>query len=158
MAANINVEYINPILQATITVVRDACRLNVAIGKPSLATASFTDDEFLILMGITGEMKGQAIIDFPVEGGKEIASAMCMMPIETLDELAQSAICELCNMILGNSATLYSVAGKAVDITPPTICTGNVVFNANYAANIKIPILKDGARLFDINIAIKGDD
>ena len=83
---------------------------------------------------------------------------MCMMPIESLDELAQSAICELCNMILGNSATLYSVAGRAIDITPPTICTGNVVFNANYAANIKIPILKDGARLFDINIAIKGDD
>ena len=136
MAANINVEYINPILKATVTVVRDACRLDVTIGKPSLATASFTDDEFLILMGITGEMKGQAIIDFPIEGGKEIASAMCMMPLESL----------------------YSVAGRAIDITPPTICTGNVVFNANYAANIKIPILKDGARLFDINIAIKGDD
>ncbi len=91
LATTINVEYINPILKATVTVVRDACRLDVAIGKPSLSEASFTDDEFLILMGITGEMKGQAIIDFPIEGGKAIASAMCMMPIESLDELAQSS-------------------------------------------------------------------
>ena len=157
MAANINVEYINPILKATVTVVRDACRLDVAIGKPSLATASFTDDEFLILMGITGEMKGQAIIDFPIEGGKEIASAMCMMPIESLDELAQSAICELCNMIMGNTATLFYQSGIQIDITPPTICKGNVQFGNNYAANICIPFNYEGEYFFAINIAIKED-
>ena len=62
-------------------------------------------------------------------------------------------------MIFGASTVAIPYfAGRAIDITPPTICTGNVVFNANYAANIKIPILKDGKRLFDINIAIKGDD
>ena len=36
MAATINVDYINPILKATVTVVRDACRLDVSIGKDTI--------------------------------------------------------------------------------------------------------------------------
>lgn len=157
MAPVINVEYINPILKATVKVVHDACGMDISIAKPAIAPTSFTDDEFLILMGITGEMKGQAIINFSMPGVKKIASAMCMMPMEEINELAQSAICELCNMILGNAATLYSIAGTAIDITPPTVCTGNVCFNASYAANIRIPFLLGDERLFDINIAIKQD-
>lgn len=156
--SEINVNYINPFLTASVKVIKDACGIDVAIGKPSLKEASFTDEELLILMGITGEMKGQAILDFTKLGALKIASAMCMMEMTAIDELAESAICELCNMILGNTATLFSMSGVGIDITPPTVCTGNVVFNNNYAANICIPILLEGQTILEINIAIKGDD
>ena len=155
--ANINVEYINPLLKASVKVIQDACRMDVTIGKPSIAQASFTDDELLILMGITGEMKGQAILDFPNASALKIASAMCMMELPQLDELAQSALCELCNMVMGNTATLYSLGGISIDITPPTLCMGNVTFNSSYAANICIPFNFEGQYLFKIFIAIKED-
>ncbi len=155
--AGINVEYINPLLKASVKVIQDACRMDVTIGKPSVAQAAFTDDELLILMGITGEMKGQAILDFPNPAALKIASAMCMMELPQLDELAQSALCELCNMIMGNTATLYSLGGISIDITPPTLCMGNVTFNSNYAANICIPFNYEGQFLFKIYIAIKED-
>ena len=134
--ANINVEYINPLLKASVKVIQDACRMDVTIGKPSITPAAFTDDEQLILMGITGEMKGQAILDFPS---------------------AQSALCELCNMIMGNTATLYSLGGISIDITPPTLCMGNVTFSSSYAANICIPFNYEGQYFFRIFIAIKED-
>ena len=155
--ANINVEYINPLLKASVKVIQDACRMDVAIGKPSIAEASFSDDELLILMGITGEMKGQAILDFPTPSALKIASQMCMMELPQLDELAQSALCELCNMVMGNTATLYSLGGISIDITPPTLCSGNVTFSSNYAANICIPFTFEGQHLFKIYIAIKED-
>ena len=155
--ANINVEYINPLLKASVKVIQDACRMEVTIGKPSIAQAAFTDDELLILMGITGEMKGQAILDFPNPAALKIASAMCMMDLPQLDELAQSALCELCNMVMGNTATLYSLGGISIDITPPTLCMGNVTFNSSYAANICIPFNYEGQYLFKIYIAIKED-
>ena len=155
--ANINVEYINPLLKASVKVIQDACRMDVTIGKPSIAQAAFTDDELLILMGITGEMKGQAILDFPNASALKIASAMCMMDLPQLDELAQSALCELCNMVMGNTATLYSLGGISIDITPPTLCMGNVTFNSSYAANICIPFNFEGQYLFKIFIAIKED-
>ncbi|MBP5331929.1 MAG: chemotaxis protein CheX [Lachnospiraceae bacterium] len=155
--ANINVEYINPLLKASVKVIQDACRMEVTIGKPSISEAKFTNDELLILMGITGEMKGQAILDFPNPAALKIASAMCMMDLPQLDELAQSALCELCNMIMGNTATLYSLGGISIDITPPTLCMGNVSFNSSYAANICIPFNYEGQYLFRIFIAIKED-
>ena len=155
--ANINVEYINPLLKASVKVIQDACRMDVTIGRPSIAQAAFTDDELLILMGITGEMKGQAILDFPNTSALKIASAMCMMELPQLDELAQSALCELCNMVMGNTATLYSLGGISIDITPPTLCMGNVTFNSSYAANICIPFNYEGQYLFKIFIAIKED-
>ena len=155
--AGINVEYINPLLKASVKVIQDACRMEVTIGKPSVAQAAFTDDELLILMGITGEMKGQAILDFPNPAALKIASAMCMMELPQLDELAQSALCELCNMVMGNTATLYSLGGISIDITPPTLCMGNVTFNSSYAANICIPFNFEGQYLFKIFIAIKED-
>lgn len=155
--ANINVEYINPLLKASVKVIQDACRMDVTIGRPSIAQAQFTDDELLILMGITGEMKGQAILDFPNASALKIASAMCMMELPQLDELAQSALCELCNMVMGNTATLYSLGGISIDITPPTLCMGNVTFNSSYAANICIPFNYEGQYLFKIFIAIKED-
>ncbi len=155
--ANINVEYINPLLKASVKVIQDACRMDVTIGKPSITPAAFTDDEQLILMGITGEMKGQAILDFPSASALKIASAMCMMELPALDELAQSALCELCNMIMGNTATLYSLGGISIDITPPTLCMGNVTFSSSYAANICIPFNYEGQYFFRIFIAIKED-
>jgi chemotaxis protein CheX len=155
--ANINVNYINPLLKASVSVIEQACGLNVTIGKPGLKEAAFTHDELLILMGITGEMKGQAILDFPMPVALKIASKMCMMEITELSEIAQSAICELCNMIMGNTATLFYQSGTQIDITPPTICKGNVSFANNFAANICIPLNYEGEYFFAINIAIKED-
>ena len=155
--ATINVNYINPLLKASVSVIEQACGLNVAIGKPALKDAQFTSDELLILMGITGEMKGQAILDFPMPAALQIASKMCMMEVTELSDLAQSAICELCNMIIGNTATLFYQSGTQIDITPPTICKGNVSFGNNYAANICIPFNYEDKYFFAINISIKED-
>lgn len=154
---SVNVEYINPLLKATVKVIKEACQMDVTLGKPGIKQAAFTDDELLILMGITGEMKGQVILDFPNRCALLVASKMCNMALTELDDLSRSAICELGNMILGNTATLFSMGGIAIDITPPTVCTGNVVFNSNFAANICIPVLFNNARLFEINIAITDD-
>ena len=153
----INVNHINPFLKASVTVISQACLLDVTIAKPYLKACEFTDDELLVLMGVTGEMKGQAILDFPKKTALKIASQMCMTEITELDDLSQSAICELCNMIMGNTATLFSQGGICIDITPPTVCTGNVMFNSSFAANICIPINFNGEHFFDINIAIKDD-
>ena len=42
--ANINVNYINPLLKASVSVIEQACGLNVTIGKPGLKEAAFTHD------------------------------------------------------------------------------------------------------------------
>ena len=154
---NINVEHINPFLMASTKVLKDMCFIDAKVGKPYIKNPAFFEDTLIILIGITGEMKGQAIIAFSNEVACDIASKMIMMPVTVMDELAKSAISELGNMIMGNTATVFSTKGTAIDITPPTVANGSMSFTTNYASNICIPLIYDENKTIEINIAIKGD-
>lgn len=154
--AVINADYINPFLVASTRVLKDMVFLDTKLGKPYISDMKFQDDAFLIMLGLTGEIKGQVILCFKNEIALDIATKMCMMPMTEMNELAQSAICELCNMILGNAATVFSTNGIVIDITPPTMCRGNVEFSTDYAANICIPIVYEDNKTIEINVSIKG--
>ena len=49
---------------------------------------------------------------------------MCGMPVEVFDEMAQSAIREMANIMMGRVASLFEEVGVMIDITPPTLMTG----------------------------------
>lgn len=155
--AAVNVEYVNPFLLASTSVIKNVCSVEVKIGTPYIRKAEFTEEEFLIMLGVTGTIKGQVIICFEKNTSLDIASKMCMMQLEQLDDLARSALCELCNMILGNAATVFFSKGISVDITPPTMCHGNVTFENRYANNICIPLIYEEGHTIEIDVAIKGD-
>jgi chemotaxis protein CheX len=153
--AGLNSDHINPFLIAATKVLKDMCAVNLQIGKPYIKNTEFTQGTLIIMIGITGEIRGQAMIAFPYGVACEIASKMICMPVTVLDELSTSAICELGNMIMGNTATIFSTKGIGIDITPPTLCTGNVSFSNNYSQNICVPLHYDGGGSIEINIAIK---
>lgn len=152
--AGMNAEHINPFLIASTKILKDMCFVDSKIGKPYIKNTEFTEDTLVILIGITGEIRGQVMIAFSNEVACNIASKMIMMPVSQLDELSNSAICELGNMILGNTATIFSTQGIEIDITPPTLCMGNVSFSNNYTQNICIPLIYEDGKIIEINIAI----
>lgn len=154
MAATINADYINPFLIASTKVLKDMVFIDAKIGKPFLKSTEFDGQSLLIMLGVTGEIKGQVILSFKSTVALDVASKMCMTPLMELNELAQSAVCELGNMILGNTATVFSTKGIDIDITPPTICNGPVKFTSNYAANICIPLIYDENKVIEINVAM----
>lgn len=153
--AGMNAEYINPFLVAAKKIVKDMCFIDLKVGKPYLSNAEFKEDTIIIMIGVTGEIRGQVLISFANNVACEIASKMIGMQIEIMDELSKSAISELGNMILGNTATTFSTKGIGIDITPPTICSGNMSFS-NFAQNISVPLLYEEDKKIEINIAIKG--
>jgi chemotaxis protein CheX len=155
--ANVNAEHINPFLMASTKILKEMCYVDAKVGKPYIKNPAFFEDTLIILIGITGEMRGQAMIAFENRIACDIASKMIMMPITTMDELSRSAICELGNMIMGNTATIFSTKGIAIDITPPTVGNGTMSFTTNYASNICIPLTYEDNKIIEINIAIKGD-
>lgn len=152
-----NVEYINPFIEAAQNVLRDFCRLEAKIGKPFLTNASYEGDTLIIIVGITGDLRGQVIINMAYAVACGIASHMMMgMPVPELNDMAKSAVSELANMILGNSATIFSKKGIALDITPPSICSGsNLTISVSDSKTICIPLLLDNGQAIEINVAIK---
>lgn len=158
MAADINVECINPFLIAATSIMRDMCHINVKVGKPYVKTTEFDENTVLIMIGVTGEMRGQVLLSFSLGNALKIASSMAMMEMTEMNELATSAISELGNMIMGNAATILSTKGIGIDITPPSFCHGSFSITTAYTRNVCIPLFSDEGTVMELDIAIKGED
>lgn len=151
--AAVSVEHVNLILMAATKVLKDTCQIEAAIGKPTVRDTPVTNDFVIIIVGITGQMSGQIMIDLPHVTACNIASKMCMMTITEMNEISISALSELGNMIMGNVATLFSSKGIAMDITTPKVSRDDSVF-ANGTKNLCVPITFDGNQMFGIHIIL----
>ena len=131
--ADINVECINPFLMASTSIIKEMCQIDLKVGRPYVKSTEFESESVIIMIGVPGEMRGQVIIAFTFEKACDIASRMMMgMPVSELNEISTSAISELGNMIMGNAATILSTKGIGIDITPPTLCRGNISITSSY--------------------------
>ena len=138
--ATLNAEHINPFLMAAKKVLQDMCFVEVGIQKPTLKEASFGEDSWVIIVGVTGEMRGQVLIAISQTEACGIASKMCMMEVKEIDDFASSALSELGNMIMGNAATVFSSNGVGIDITPPSLSHGKVSFTSPFAKSLCVPL------------------
>lgn len=152
--ATLNAEHINPFLMAAKKVLQDMCFVEVAIQKPLLKEASFEQDDWVIIIGVTGEMRGQVLIGMSGDDACNIASKMCMMEVKEIDDFAASALSELGNMIMGNASTVFSANGVGIDITPPTLSHGEVSFTNTFAKNLCVPLTFDTTTV-ELYLALK---
>lgn len=159
MANIVDVNTINPFLTSSVSVIQTTSGITPKIGSPSIKDTSFTEESVLIILGVTGQLEGQVIFEIKEKNAKLLASKMMMgYEVAELDNMALSAISELGNMIMGNSATVFSQQNTIIDITPPMMARGNMIISRQYAVNICIPLFNDDNDiLMNINIAIKKD-
>ena len=79
-----------------------------------------------VLVGFTKQIRGNVVYNMSEDTAKFIASTMMMgMPVEAFDEMAQSAISELSNMLTANTATNITGLGLDVDISTPSLTVGS---------------------------------
>lgn len=138
-----NIEYINPFIEASQTVLKQIASLDAVLGKVYLKTSPYKSEDIIIMVGLTGKIRGQAIFSMSRDLGMRIASSMMMgMQVIEFDELSKSAISELANMIMGNAATFLYNRGINIDITPPSLLMGeNMQITPNKMKTICIPLL-----------------
>ncbi|MDS1004772.1 chemotaxis protein CheX [Clostridium sporogenes] len=150
-----DVKYINPFIDSFYNVLpqigfSNIVRENVAV-KNSVESLGI-----LINLGIVGDIKGNIVYNIQDENGKKIASKMMMgFPVEELDEMAQSALSELSNMLTANASINFSNIGVNVNISTPTLMYGQdikIKLNTDKILNIKI--IADDIPI-DVNVAFE---
>ncbi len=140
--AQIRAEQINPFLMSAKQVMQQVCGVDIKFGKIEKTGFHIDGNPMLIMLGITGELCGQACFVMSIDMAKQIASKMMMgMPVPEFDEMARSAISELGNMVMGNAATILSNNNVMIDITPPTIITGTTTIESPDSIIFKVPLL-----------------
>jgi len=149
-----NVKYINPFLMATKDIVSQVLGLTPNFEKPFLKSTPFdTEDELLIIIGVTGEMNGQVMISIDKSSCINIASQMMGGMPAVFDELSKSAVSELCNMILGTTATHFASQGIAINITTPTVLEGQSIKVSQKQQLICVPVHISQEMKITVNIS-----
>lgn len=151
-----NVEYINPFIEASQTVLKQTANIDAKLGKVTLKDSPFISDSVVIIVGLTGKMRGQAVFSMTKKVALDVASAMMGgMTVNELDEISKSAISELTNMILGNAATLLYSKGIGIEITPPSFLTGdNLQISTTKMKTICVPLIFNNEDQMEIDISV----
>lgn len=155
MKEGLDVNHINPFLQSSLNIFESMIQVKLSIGKPEIKNLEFTDTTFILQVGITGEMKGQVLLVMSVERAKDIASRMMFgMEVNELDEMSRSALGELSNMIMGNTATLFSQQDILIDITPPISLLGDKLMIQTDAQALRVPLLYEDKDFISLYICV----
>lgn len=122
------VEYINPFIESAMEILRQTTQMNIERGAPRVDHGQTETPDLSVVLGIVGDMQGQIIYGIGSQTAKGIVGRMMGgVEITELDELGMSAIAELGNMITGNATGRFEKMAVAMDISPPTVLTGQGV-------------------------------
>jgi len=109
------------------------------------------------MIGVVGKIRGQVSMELTYETGKKMVSAMMGgITVDNMDEIGISAIAELGDMIMSKACTIFLKNKINIDITPPTIFTGDKIKISNKVATIRIPLILEKYGIININITAEG--
>lgn len=108
-----------------------------------------------IIIGIFGDFRGQVYFTIKRPLALRLAKSIIGEEAETNDEYFKGALTELCNMIMGNVMGLLGDQGINVDITPPTVITGdNISLSVEKMQMIRLPLQINDCNEMNMCIAI----
>jgi chemotaxis protein CheX len=100
-------------------------------------------------------MQGDIVFGLHEDVALKLVSAMMGgFSVTQMDEMSQSAISELGNMISGNASTILYNQGVRVDITPPKLIQTAAAAGFTPTKALTIPLMMEHIGQLDIKVLI----
>jgi chemotaxis protein CheX len=119
-----NVKFMNPFIDAASEILQAECQANVKRGNLSLHKSALTTDDVTVLVSLIGQVQGVVLFSLSSQTSLGLVSRMMGQECTEFDNLAQSGIAELGNVITGRATVKLSEAGISANISPPTLVHG----------------------------------
>jgi chemotaxis protein CheX len=119
-----NVKFLNPFIDAANEVLEAECKIRVTRGNLTLQKSAITAEEVTVLISLIGQVQGVVLYSLSKETSLLLVSKMMNQKFEDFDNLAQSGIAELGNVITGRASVKLSEAGFESNISTPTMIQG----------------------------------
>lgn len=148
-------EYANIFITSAVHVFKK--ELNITLTRQSLVkkSAPIPGLPICIVLGITGDIKGQVVYSIDRSFAQDITHSM--LPNKLPHELRQyinSAAGEIGNMITGQASIALAGQDKVIQLTPPSVLTGTeIVVDFLQIPTICLRLISELGTL-EINIAI----
>lgn len=148
-------EYINPFLESARIVIEQVANVRPSTGELGIRSMDDNGRYIRIHIGMTGQMQADIMFALQEDAALKMVSAMMGgYSVTEMDEMSQSAISELGNMISGNASTMLYNQGIRVDITPPKLMQAASMGTIRARRALTIPLIMDGIGELDIQLLI----
>lgn len=150
-----DVRFVNPFINATLSILEELTSNNYTAGKPYLKEDDLAKGDISGIIGLTGEAHGTVSITFDKNIILEIVSAMFDEKIEEINEEVIDAAGELNNMITGRAINELTENGINLDLSVPSIIHGpnHTIKHFTDGPKIAVPFITNGGK-FTIEISL----
>ena len=114
-------ELIQPFINAADAVLAESLQAPTKMGDLAMEEQVYKRKGIAALIVIKGEIEGRVILDMAPEVALRIAGKLGGAEVAESDQLARETVCELANMVIGNSVTLLNDGGFRFKVFPPEI-------------------------------------
>ena len=118
------VDIVKVFIKAAADVLQQETGEEAVAGQVKLQSSAQTSEEVTVMIGVTGTLRGMVLLGMSERTALGIVSRMMGEPCEVLDELAQSGIAEMGNVVTGLASQGLESAGHKVTISPPALVAG----------------------------------
>ena len=122
--APMRVQLVNCYVRAAADVIAKETNSPVKRGGVRLERDAFTSEEVTAIVGVNGAMGGSFYLSMSESTALNLVSAMMGQAMTEFDELAQSGIAELANVVAGAASVGLADLGYTTNITPPLLLLG----------------------------------
>jgi CheY-specific phosphatase CheX len=112
-------ELIQPFINAADAVFSESLRAPTKIVDLSMDEETYRRKGVAALILIKGDIEGRVILDLAPEVAHKVASHLAGSVVQESPQVARETVCELANMVIGNSVTLLNDQGFRFKVFPP---------------------------------------
>ena len=144
----VNVKFLNPFVEAASEVIMAEVGSTVTRGDLTLEKSSFTGNDVTVLISLVGQIQGVVLYDMSLSTSLALISKMTDQKFTEFNNLAQSGIAELGNVITGRATIKLSESGFQSMISPPTLIEGKgIQISTLDFSRIVVPLITDSGEI-----------
>ena len=114
-------ELIQPFINAADAVFAESLNGPTKIGDLAMEEDTYRRKGVAALIAIKGDIEGRIILDLAPEVAVKVACVLAGSDVAASDQVVRETVCELANMVIGNSVTLLNDQGYRFKVFPPEI-------------------------------------
>jgi chemotaxis protein CheX len=152
-----DVRFINPFLEGTISVIKTMAFLDPVAGKPYLKKDNLARGDISGIIGLTGKVKGSLALSFNEPCILKIVSNMLGEQITTINGDIKDAVGEITNMVSGAARKKLEAIGFVISAAIPTVVSGkdHSVVHVLGGPSIIIPFDIPDCGTFVVDVCLK---
>lgn len=116
-----NMDLIQPFINSLDAVISETMKCSARIADVTMESGNYERTGVAALVVLSGDIQGRIILDMDTVAASQAASDLSGIVGAPTEETAREIVCELTNMVIGNSVTQLNDRGYKFKVHPPEL-------------------------------------